>query len=129
MNILVDTCIFIDFFRDRESPHAHTLMKLMEAQRVALSPFVKLELLQGVRKSERKKLSDLLQALEQAPVTDDLFKTAEVLLPASQGQGLTIGLVDFLIAIQSLALELPLFTCDKTLHKLARKLDVELFKS
>ena len=114
--VLVDTSVFIDFLR-RKTGTTSRLSTLLTDRRVLLSPYVRLELLMGVKKSERKELSSLLSALPSAEPGPTFFADAGTLLGLVKDKGINCGLVDYLIALQSLELEVPLFTIDKMLSR------------
>ncbi|MCC6220048.1 MAG: PIN domain-containing protein [Deltaproteobacteria bacterium] len=124
--VLVDTCVFVDFLREI-SPLNGALRTLVREDRVILSPLVRLELLQGVREIERAKLASFLDGFIRLEGDEQLFKVAEELLPLARRGGLSFGLIDYLIVLQSLAANILLYTRDVTMLKLARKLDVNLY--
>jgi predicted nucleic acid-binding protein len=130
--ILVDTSVFVDFLRPIDNPDTKQIksrklfIEILEEEKIVLSSFVRLELLQGVRTNERRALAELLDVLPAIPVKPDLFNLAENLLPTVRSQGLTVGLVDYLLLIQALAAELKFYTLDRPLKSLADKLGVRL---
>ena len=120
--VLVDTSIFIDYLRGAADD---TLAILILNNRVLLSPIVRLELLAGVRKSESLILENLLNALR--PIKT--FASPEEclkLLHRAKGTGLLGGIPDLLILADAVKLKSALFTSDKKLVALAKKLDVRL---
>lgn len=123
--VLADTSVFVDFLRERR-PNNQVFRELLAANLVLLSPFVKLELLAGAKKAERKNLSDLLGSLSIVEVSMKLFEAAETLMPYQRGQGFNVGLIDYLIILQALSVSAPLLTHDKVMAKLARALGVDL---
>ena len=125
--VLVDTCVFINYFRPNKSPYKKVLRELILDRQVILSPFVKLELLQGIRKNERKMLSSLLGELDTIPISNDLFDAAELLFPLNKKQGLNVGLIDYLLIVQALSANAAFFTIDQTLKRLAKRLGADVF--
>ena len=101
---------FIDFLRPPGASRKNDLQSLLEERRVVVSPLIRLELLQGVRSSDRKQLSTLLDALPSLQVQPELFETAEILLPTTRKQGLLTGLIDYLLVIQALLADVSLYT-------------------
>ncbi len=124
--VLVDTSVFIDYFR-ATTAKSEPLTSLLEESRVILSPFVRMELQMGVRARERKQLGSLLEALPLAQFDMNHFRVAESLMPLVRSSGLSVGLVDYLIAMQALDLQVPLFTLDNVMKKLAGVLEIEIF--
>src|SRR5688572_23607060 len=96
--VIVDTSVFAEFFRGRGVPRLEALLRTNAA---ILSPFVRLELLQGVQRREARLLADLLRGLTQLPHRDDLFPLAEAMLDRVRGSGITVSVVDLLIAAQA----------------------------
>lgn len=123
--VLVDTSVFIDYFRSG-SASSEILTDLLMQQRVVISPYVRLELLMGVRKEERAVLNDLLSALPLATLTSKLFDSAEKFIGLVRGHGIAVGLVDYLIALQAAELGVPLLTFDKVMRKVSQLLEVEI---
>lgn len=114
--VVVDTSVFIDFLRGKPVP---SFERLVSANEVLLSSFVRLELLQGARRSEIKLLSRLLEGLTAIPLAPTLASAAEELLSQIKGSGLNVGIVDLLIAAEAQALDCPLFSFDRVFQKLA----------
>ena len=123
--VIADTSVFIDFFREVSAKNKFMREGLIEGV-IVLSPFVRLELLFGVRKSERKSLRDLLDGLHCPIPTSDFYSTAEELLPLPKQRGINPGLIDYLIVVQALISGYALFTRDKVMKSIARTLDVQL---
>ena len=112
---MVDSSVFIDFLRGESIPK---LAELISSNEVLLSSFVRLELLQGVRRSEVKLLGSLLEGLLAVPWDEDLPSRAELLLQRVKGSGLNVGIVDLLIASQAQGLDCPVFSFDHVFRKL-----------
>jgi predicted nucleic acid-binding protein len=96
--VLIDTSAFIEFFRGRRVP---ALESALRSNAALLSAYVRLELLQGVRKSEARELSSLLAGIPQVPHDEAVFPTAEAMLTKLKGTGINVGVVDLLIAAQA----------------------------
>jgi predicted nucleic acid-binding protein len=122
--ILVDTSVFIAFLRDGSSK----LADLLDQSRVLLSSFVQLELLMGVRASERAELADLLNSIPSTRIESDLFQLARSLLRTVRQRGVNSGLVDYLIVLEALQSNAQLYSFDKTMNKTASLVGVEVFK-
>ncbi len=113
---IVDTSVFVDFFRGTEIP---IFEKLVLENRILLSPFVKIELLVGVRKIEEGKLRHVLDGLIELVPDYNLFSAAEVILAKMRGKGVSLGTVDLLIAAQANLGNFPLLSHDKVFKKIA----------
>lgn len=113
---VVDTCVFVDFLRGASVPRFEALLR---ANSVLLSPYVRLELLLGVRRDEARVLAGLLGGIPQVPHQDAIFAVAESMAEQVKGSGLNVGLVDLLIAAQARLLRSPVLSSDRVFGKLA----------
>lgn len=113
--VLVDTSVFVAFFRGRKSDE---LKKLIQENRVLLSNYVRLELFQGVKKQELRQIEYALGGLQPVPHEATLFKIAEKILLEIKGRGLTMGMVDLLIASEAKLMRCPVFSFDHIFQKL-----------
>jgi predicted nucleic acid-binding protein len=125
--VLVDTGVFIDFFRGR-SQRDDRLVSLLRGRRVTLSPLVKLELLVGVRKDERRMLEDTLSPLPLIEHTHALMELAIELVPIVRRTGLCPGIPDYLIAIEALSCNLVLYSGDSIVRSLGQALGVDVMR-
>ena len=114
---MVDTSVFVESLRGRR---VELFDSLVRSNAAVLSPYVRLELLQGVRKSEMAELVDVLGGLRQLPWREDLFPIAEKMLARLKGTGLKVGIVDLLIAAQAQQFGCALLSFDAVFGKLAK---------
>lgn len=114
--VLVDTCVFVSFFRGRES---EPFVRLLKENLCLLSPIVHLELIQGVRAKEEYRLERVLSGLHQytSGITD--YECAARILRRIRGHGITIGIADLLIAAQAINSGASLMTTDKVFERLS----------
>ena len=115
-NYIVDTSVFVEFFRGKPNPSFETLIR---ENRVVLSNFVRLELLLGARKSESEKLDRALSGLIVLKPDQRIFVAAEKILSAVRPKGVTLGAVDFLIAAESHLSGFPVYSFDKAFRSIA----------
>ncbi|OGQ34382.1 MAG: hypothetical protein A3F16_04565 [Deltaproteobacteria bacterium RIFCSPHIGHO2_12_FULL_43_9] len=108
--VIVDTSVFISFFRGKSEPEFE---KLLLENKIVLSPYVRLELLQGIRKNELSKLEYVLEGIELIPSGEETFEECEVLLREISGKGYVFGLVDLLLAADSRIYDIPIYSYDK----------------
>ncbi len=116
--ILVDTSVWVDHLRTGEP----TLAYLLDHGLVLAHPWVKGELALGYL-SQRHEILGLLTGLPSAEIATD----AEVLdlIEAEQLYGLGVGYVDAqLLAATRLTADARLWTADKRLAVVARRLDL-----
>ena len=114
--VLVDTCSFIDYFRGTKD----SLIPSLAAQDgILLSKVVRLELLKGARRNDRKALLNLFEGfkiLSDFPPPD---LTERVLLQL-HGRGFNLGFADLLILTDVLRSKSGLLTSDAALASAAR---------
>ncbi|HEX7016536.1 MAG TPA: PIN domain-containing protein [Cyclobacteriaceae bacterium] len=122
--ILVDTSIWIDYFRQVTGPVAETLAEYIERdQVVALSPVFG-ELLQGVRDQREEKI--VLEHWKNLPKIDEsnLFVEAGRLSYRHKLYSAGVGLIDCYILAAARVHKLDILSLDKKLlsaHRLLRE--------
>ena len=114
--VLVDTAVFIAHFRGKSDD---TFKRLLFGDEIFLSPFVRIELLQGVKKSEASLVEQVLGGLVPIPAIGDLFGEAEMILRRARQQGMVLGIIDLLIAAQANLNRCPVYSFDKVFDQLA----------
>lgn len=118
---VVDTSVFVDFLRGKPVPRFEALLR---ENSVLLSPYVRLELLQGVRRNEAKALGRLLTGIPQVPHHPEIFEVAEAMGQKVKGTGLNVGLVDLLIAAQARITHSALLSSDGVFEKLQKLIGI-----
>jgi predicted nucleic acid-binding protein len=112
-NVLVDTSVWVDFFRGTPSAAAAALDFLLEEKQVVLCGIVELELLQGAKAGERAMLEDLLTGLPYVETERVDFQKAGELLNTMRIKGFQIPASDGLIAALCARHQFPILTLDK----------------
>ncbi|UQG59534.1 PIN domain-containing protein [Marinobacter sp. M3C] len=119
MNVLVDTSVWAEHFRNRST----TLTKLLLSDRVLTHPMVVAELACGTPPSPRAQtLSDigLLEPADQASIAE-----VRILIEQEKLYGLGCGLVDIVLLASTLITpSARLWTFDKRLERLAERFDI-----
>ena len=121
--VLVDSSIWINFFKQNSTTIAEHVNLLLDEDKVALCGMVELEILQGIRGKEQTKIQDLFLALHFIEATQQDFIAAGLMLNQLRGKGVTISSSDCLIAAQCLRCNLQIFTLDsdfKHIHTLKK---------
>jgi len=116
--VLVDTSVFVDYLRGVADD---TLSILILNNQVLLSPVVRFELMVGVRKSESSQVERLFKVLIPIENFCSLSLCESVLLRA-KGSGLLGGLPDLMILADAISHKAMLFSTDKKMLLLAKKL-------
>ena len=115
--ILVDTSIWIHHFR---KGNAH-LKELLSTGHVACHPFIIGELACGNLK-QRGEITLLLHALPTAnPISND---EALYFIEEKRLMGLGIGIVDVHLLASAIITNTPLWTSERRLREVARRLDI-----
>lgn len=111
-NVLVDTSVWIEFFR-KDTATSRALETLIKAGRVVVPGIVVFESLQGVKAAKEKgKIMDLLSNLDYMEMSKDLWASAALLSRSLKERGLNLPLSDVLLAAIAHKHNLPLFTLD-----------------
>ncbi len=128
--IVVDTSVWIDFFRDADSWQVDTLAALVEEDEgIALTDVVFTELLQGVRDDRAAKSLERRLAAFDIFRLDDLedFRRASRLYRQARRAGFTITrTLDCLIASVCVREDVPLLHADTDFDRLASSTDLRV---
>ena len=126
--ILVDTCIWVDFFKDSNADLSDRLGNLISEDNVLLTDVVRSELLVGARdKNELKELNSVLEGLKTAKIDSTTFIKAGELGFLMRREGITLPLTDLIIAAQAVHHESKIWTYDKHFSTLQKKLKIDFF--
>ena len=112
--VLIDTCVWVEYFKSRSSTLKQTVEDLLLSQKIFFCGPVLYELSQGI-KSEKEKalLTNAFTALVYLEMNQALWLKAGELSASIRKQGKTIPLSDILIASVALANDLAILTVDK----------------
>jgi len=125
--ILVDTCIWVDFFKDSNAAVSDRLETLISEDRVLMSDVVRAELLVGARdKKELEELNSVLDGLKVAEIDSQTFIKAGELGFLMRREGFTLPLTDLLITAQALHQETQIWTSDNHFSTLEKYLTIDL---
>lgn len=125
--VLLDTSVWIEFFRKHEPYHA-LVSKLIDEERVACCGIVLAELMQGA-KSDRELtvLDDFIQVFAFIPETPELWANAGKLSFQLRRKGVTVGLSDCLIAVAAAAAQVQVATLDGHFEELCKPAGITLY--
>jgi tRNA(fMet)-specific endonuclease VapC len=112
--VLVDTSVWIDFFRNKETSLRNQVIQVLRARNAYYAGIIALELYRGSRtKKEISILDDLFLSIEKIMEREETHKEAGLMGFELAKKGITIGTVDLLIAQLCLENDLTLFTLDQ----------------
>lgn len=127
--ILVDTSVWIDFFRPSPGPAGVELARMIEnAEPFALTGVIITEILQGVTRDLQRlegylSLWDLLE-----PRGFATYREAAAIFRAARSQGIALKTIDTLIAAVALEHGASLFSLDKDFMRIARLARLKLYR-
>lgn len=119
--VLIDTSVWIDFFRGTASSEAKTLSNLLiEHSDICVCGVIITEILQGIKLDDQfKKTNDLLDATVFLPMTRDTYIDAAKLYRKLRKKGYTVRKpIDCMIAAVAIEHEVPLLHKDKDFQPL-----------
>jgi len=111
--IIVDSCVWIEFFRKRESDFTLHLSGLLRERRVRMVGMVLAEILQRIKIPEEANL--VRQSLERLPyleMTRNVWEKAGEISASLRTKGITIPLSELIIAALALSEDQQIFTID-----------------
>ena len=117
--IIVDTCVWIEFFRESESAFTLHLKGLLRERKVIMVGMVMAEILQGVKAPKEANLVEQsLAKLRYLEITRDIWVTAGEISSSLRSTGFTIPLSDLIIAAIALSGNHEIFTIDPHFNKI-----------
>ena len=125
--VLLDISLWIRYFRPRGDEEVKAQVKrALLAERVFTCWVVKAELLVGARDEEAfERLSRDLEALEEIPITKEVWLGAARLGYTLRRNGITVPLPDLLIAQVAIAEKLELWHADEHFEEIKRVVPFE----
>ena len=112
--ILPDTCVWIDFFRQKRTQLGDLLEGLLEKEPVYVCGPVLCELLQGIKsEKEEELLLDALRALPYLEMSEQTWVEAGRLAARLRRAGKTLPFSDIVLAALAREHNLPILTVDR----------------
>lgn len=119
-DVLVDTCVWIDFLRGARSEWAGELRRLLGAARVVVCGMVVLELLQGIRtQRDRETFRQTVSGLSYVEVTIRTWTQSGWLGSELNRKGRAIPSSDLVVATLAIEHGLALATFDTHFDRIA----------
>jgi len=119
--IIVDTCVWIEFFREPKSELTLHLKTLLRERKVIMVGIVMAEILQGVKASKEANLvKERIGKLPYVETTRAIWITAGEISASLRRTGITIPLSDLIIAATALSGNYEIFTVDPHFNKIDR---------
>jgi predicted nucleic acid-binding protein len=112
--VLVDTSIWVDFFRSRNFAHSMELANLLRSNQVLVIGVVIGEVLQGAQSDQEFiRVRDRLLVLPYVDETAENWASAGELGYRLRRQGITIGIIDLLIATLAMEHDAEVYSLDQ----------------
>lgn len=127
--ILVDTSVWIAFFRGIDDAIVRRLNQLLDESQVAISPVTRLEILAGAARKDRNQLKHLLSALPLFPPPKNLWQQMETWVLEARGAGQHFSLPDMMIAVTAREEDCRIWSLDQDFARMARLGWVDLFQA
>ena len=127
--ILVDTSVWIDFFRADDLPHVQRLETFIEqGEEISLCGVILTEILQGIRDdSAFHRTRAHLGFLPLLPMTDEVFIEAAQIYRTLRAKGITVRKpVDCMIAATALAYNTRLLHNDRDFTAIAQHYPLQI---
>lgn len=119
--VLIDTSVWITFFRGTEPDLTERVGALLKSGKAAYAGVIALELINGAKgRRELDVLHDAFDAMECLPVTEATFLSAGKLGYEVARKGNTMGAVDLLIAQIAIENDAALVSYDEHFSVIAR---------
>jgi predicted nucleic acid-binding protein len=125
--VLIDTSVWIEFFRQRE-PYHRMVTKLIDENQVVCCGIILAELMQGAKSDkELAVLDDFLKVFNFIPETTELWAAAGKLSGKLRRKGTTVGLSDCFIATAAASVKVQVATLDSHFEVLSKPAGITLF--
>jgi len=128
--VLVDTSVWISFFREGSSPAARRLDMLLEEGEACICGLIEAELLPGIHMKDRARVRTLMAGLPCLETAADIWTDVADIQERSLAQGLgPFSIPDLVVAAVALRHKVPLFTLDKHFISIARVTGLQLWEA
>ena len=126
--ILIDTSVWIDFFKGTSEQTIETVSNLLKERRVLLTGIVLFELLQGAKdKKEAQKISSLLAPLDRFDPDPIFWEEAGLEANRLRQKGISSPTIDFILAFIAIEAKALFFSYDKHFQIVAQHLPLKLY--
>lgn len=127
--VLIDTSAWIHALRPSGDPAVRQeVRRLLTEGRVAMCEMITLELAAGTRtEAEYREVCEDLEALQQFPITERVWRSAYEIAHAVRREGLSVPPTDHLIAAVALSYRCHLLHRDKHFDLMARHIGLAVW--
>ncbi len=126
--VLIDTSVWIDFFRRKDVRLIEQIAILLKSKRVVYTGIVALELINGAKgQKELEVLYDVFSTMEKINEREITYFNAGNMGYEIARKGYTLGVVDLLIAQVAIENDIALMTFDEHFKVIAKNSKLNLF--
>lgn len=127
-NVLVDTSIWIDYFRAPKGVLFEAVTRLLKNQQAVFTGLIALELIRGAKsEKELSVLDDLFHLMPRIVERETTYNEAGKIGYRLARQGATLATVDLVIAQLAIENHLALYTRDRHFTRIAHSFPLALF--
>jgi len=120
--VVIDTSAWVQAFRGSDPVIKSAVDRLLEEDLAVLCGIVEMEIFQGLKEAERKRIAPLLRILKYLEVERDDWILAGQEYAHLRTQGVTLPSSDVLLAAMCIRRDLPLLTTDGHFDYFKKKL-------
>ena len=124
MKYVVDSCIWIDFFTKKK--HFESVSNLLIDDLAYVNQIILSELLPSARLKKENEFIDSMSGLELVPLDIDWLEIEEIQYNCLKSGINKLGLLDIAIAQNAKQNKMGIFSTDRRMELLSRKMDVKL---
>lgn len=124
--ILVDTSLWIAFFRGEES--GKPLLPLLDMNTVCVNDLILSELIPSLKHRKENKIIDLLESIEKLKIQIVWFHIIEMQFLNLKSGINNVGISDLIIAQNALQHEAPILSLDKHFKLMKETLGIRIYE-
>jgi predicted nucleic acid-binding protein len=126
--IVVDTSVWINALRDRNSSEARHLTQLLDADEAAIAINIRIEILSGAPRADMPRLGRLLSALPTFYPSETTWQRIEQWLGTIKSSGDRFGVGDLIIAALGAEHQAAVWSLDSDFSRMARLKLIEIHR-
>ncbi len=128
--VLIDSSIWVSHLSNRPLAAARAVQELLQSNRAAVNPIIRIEVLTGARDdAQYAELDDALRGLHHLPLSEAVLRRAERLRFELRQRGRVIPVPDILIASSALIYDCDLLHADQHFTFIAHATPLKLYRA
>ncbi len=119
--VLIDTSVWVDFFRKKESPVSARVREYLKLNQVCSAGPILVELYQGAKtQREIEILDQLFDTISYVDLTRENYHHAGRVSQKAAREGKVFSTIDVILAVLAHDADLPLFSLDRHFQDISR---------